>query len=334
MLLSIILPVYNAERYLAKCLESILVQSYENFEVIVINDGSTDASVTVCKNYAKKDQRIKFISQENQGVAMTRNNGLNIAKGDYIGFVDADDYIENDMFLNLVNPILKQAFDVVISHYKIVNQDNSTISQTKLPINKVLKVPSIKNHILKTYYSGNDPLVPALWNKIYKKEFLETNHLKFHNQKGVRASDFWFNFEVFKKAELVYVIENANYVYNNAISGSIINSFRENQFEVYAQAQQKLLNENSVFKFKINNSDFFTPFFYNTNQFILSAIKAKGFKNAYNIIKPVLKNSLFLTSFNNVPLEKQHLKTIHLLLKSKMILPVYLSYCIWASKIN
>ncbi|NNC50655.1 MAG: glycosyltransferase, partial [Flaviramulus sp.] len=252
MMLSIILPVYNAEKYLERCLKSILSQSFSDFEVILINDGSKDSSNAICDIYANKDNRIVYIDQKNQGVAMARNVGLKQAKGTYIGFVDADDEIENDMFLNLIKPLNRKEYDVVISHYKICEENTFHIPKTNLPTDIDLNKKDIKESILKTYYTGGDPVVPALWNKIYKSKFIKEQNLFFQNQKAVRASDYWFNFKLFQHTTSAYVIKNANYCYNNSVTGSIINSFRENQFIGFAESQKRLLDANENFNFKID----------------------------------------------------------------------------------
>jgi len=329
MMLSIILPVYNAEKYLEKCLKSILSQSFSDFEVILINDGSKDSSNIICETYASKDTRIVYINQVNQGVAMARNVGLKTAKGTYIGFVDADDFIENSMFQNLVNPLAKKEYDVIISHYKICNENDFDIPRTKIPTNRDLDKSEIKNSILKTYYTGGDPVVPALWNKIYNRSFIEKHKLGFQNQKAVRASDYWFNFEVFQTAGSAFVIEEANYCYNNDISGSIINSFRENQFTGFAESQKKLLDANEHFKFNIDYNKFYRPFYNNTNQFILNAISKKGYVKGYAFIKPILSNKWFKTSFQDVANKKRHLKLIHFFMKNNMLLFSYILYCMW-----
>lgn len=329
MMLTVILPIYNAEKYLTRCLESIVCQTYSDFEVILINDGSKDNSGAICKAYADKDHRFIYISQENQGVAMARNVGLREAKGNYIGFVDADDIIEKNMFENLIKPLLNKKCDVVLSHYKICNNDTYHIPKTKIPVNKYLDKKTIKNTILQSYYTGSDPLVPALWNKIYNQNFIKSNNLKFHNQKAVRASDYWFNFEVFQYTNSAFVIADANYLYNNEVSGSIINSFRENQFEGFLESQNKLLEANKDFKFNIDNTKFYTPFYNNTNQFILAALGSKGYIKGYASVKHILKNKKFKSSFQYISNVKAHLKVIHFFMKANMILCSYVLYCIW-----
>lgn len=328
-MLSIILPVYNAEKYLEKCLQSILSQSFSDFEVILINDGSKDSSNSICKTYASKDNRIVYINQINQGVAMARNVGLKQAKGTYIGFVDADDVIEDSMFQNLINPIAKKEYDVIISHYKICGKDDIHIPRTKVPTKQDLDKNDINNYILKTYYTGGDPVVPALWNKIYNRGFIENQKLVFQNQKAVRASDYWFNFKLFQYATSVFVIEEANYCYNNDISGSIINSFRENQFIGFEESQKKLLDANERFKFKIDYNKFYKPFFNNTNQFILNALSKKGYIKGYSFIKPILSNKRFKSSFQYILNKKRHLKIINFFIEKNMIFFSYILYCIW-----
>ena len=100
-LISVIVPVYNAERFLKKCVESLLNQTYRNIEIILVNDGSTDSSGLICDELCKRDCRINVIHQKNLGVSATRNNGIRCAKGTYIGFVDSDDYIENMLCVNI-----------------------------------------------------------------------------------------------------------------------------------------------------------------------------------------------------------------------------------------
>ena len=331
-MLTIILPVCNAEKYLGRCLNSILSQTFIDFEIILINDGSVDKSAEICKEYKDKDKRIIYIEQQNQGVAVARNKGLNEARGEYIGFVDADDYIESNMFQNLINPTLKYKFDVVLSKYKICNNSDFTISTTNIPIEKPLKKIDIKKYILQSYYTGGDSIVPALWNKIYNRNFIEKNKLSFQNQKAVRASDYWFNFEVFQLTNTSYVIPNANYCYSHIISNSIINSYRENQFSAFLESNRRLLEANKLLQFEIEFNKFYSSFYNNVNQYIIQTIKNKGYINAYEFVIKILNNKEFYSCFGFVKINKLHTKLINIFLKRKMVLFSYLIYCIWSLK--
>ena len=116
---SIIVPIYNMEQYLNRCLESIINQTYENIEIILINDGSKDNSLEICKNYAKKDNRIMIIDQKNSGVSSARNSGLDKATGEYLAFVDPDDWIDKDGIEKMVDFALKHKCDIAFFDYKI-----------------------------------------------------------------------------------------------------------------------------------------------------------------------------------------------------------------------
>ena len=118
-LISIIVCVYNTEKYIAKCLKSICAQTYANIEIIVVNDGSTDKTAMIINEWQEKDERIVLVQQENKGLAVARNVGLDISRGEYIGFVDADDYIEKDMFQILYDAILQSDCMLSMCAYRI-----------------------------------------------------------------------------------------------------------------------------------------------------------------------------------------------------------------------
>ena len=101
-LISVVVPVYNAEKYLDKCIQSIINQKYSNLEIILVDDGSKDNSLELCKKYAESDKRIKVIHKENEGVSTARNSGIEVASGDFIAFIDSDDYIDENMYFNMM----------------------------------------------------------------------------------------------------------------------------------------------------------------------------------------------------------------------------------------
>ena len=112
--ISVIIPIYNTEKYLPRCIESIIKQTYDNIEIILVNDGSTDQSSKICKKYSRIDNRVVLIEQDNKGAAAARNTGLRHATGNYIGWVDSDDYIEPDMFEKMLDCIHKENADACL----------------------------------------------------------------------------------------------------------------------------------------------------------------------------------------------------------------------------
>lgn len=114
-LISIIIPIYNTQQYLSRCLESVINQTYKNLEIILINDGATDNSLSICQKYKSKDSRIVLLNQQNSGQALARNNALDIAKGDYIAFIDSDDWVSLDYIQALYNHVFSYSADIAIS---------------------------------------------------------------------------------------------------------------------------------------------------------------------------------------------------------------------------
>ena len=144
-LISVIIPVYNCEKYIKRCLESVIKQSYANFEVIVINDGSIDNSLEVIKEVSQEDKRIRIVSQENKGVSYSRRHGVEIANGDYITFIDADDYIESRFLETMYNEIIKNKVGLVCCNSIDVGIETTDIN------NPILKneIVSDTNKLLK-----------------------------------------------------------------------------------------------------------------------------------------------------------------------------------------
>lgn len=169
-LISIIVPVYNVEKYLEKCIDSILAQTYSNMEILLIDDGSTDASGIICDNYAIKDNRIKVIHRENKGVAYTRNEGLDLANGEYITFVDSDDYVNPRMYELMIQSLKKNNAQIVTCDYKRVQQDENIVSANLPHENAAEEVLQTKNDKLEYIYLKHYGEATLLWNKIYRSE--------------------------------------------------------------------------------------------------------------------------------------------------------------------
>ena len=200
---SVIVPVYNVEDYLIECLTSIINQTLKEIEIICIDDCGTDNSINILKEYAKKDDRIKIIShKENKGLGPARNTGIKESKGEYISFIDSDDYISRDYLENLYNTIIKYDTDIV-STINIKRVVGEAISLYSININKYLSI--FQKIFKKNHFEGisnanikdekentkNYPFVVA-WNKLYKRSFLLDNDLFFMDiKKGSEDEDFY-----------------------------------------------------------------------------------------------------------------------------------------------
>lgn len=167
--ISIIIPVYNVEKYLKMCLDSVINQTYQNLEIILINDGSTDNSGKICEEYKRADSRIILIHKENEGLSMARNTGLDIASGEYISFVDSDDYISRNMVETLYNRLLETQSDMAVCSIQYVDEAGKNLYSNFTFDDIVLG----QNEFWKLYSSTGHTECVVAWNKLYKREILE-----------------------------------------------------------------------------------------------------------------------------------------------------------------
>lgn len=176
MLLSIIIPVYNSHKYLEKCLSSVMRQSYDNLEIIIVDDGSTDGSSEICDRYAVDDKRFKVIHKSNEGLVSARKVGVSSASGEFIGFVDSDDYIDQDYFERLVCAREKDDADIVCCGYRNILGDRTTVFKNEIPAGTYVEKQIMKSSLYagRFYEYG---ILPVLVSKIFRKDILIRNQL-------------------------------------------------------------------------------------------------------------------------------------------------------------
>lgn len=235
---SVVIPVYNAEKYINKCVESILQQSFENYEVVLVDDGSIDRSMKICKELAKKDDRVSLIHQKNQGVSAARNKGISMAKGRYIIFVDADDYIRADTLMVLYESCNDCRTDVCFFGYQCVV--GNEVKQTVLPTNFCgEKNPNLLLELIEKNLFG------LAWNKVIKRELLTENNLNFDETIRV-FEDQDIMMRVWDKASFVSSITDALYFYV-ASETSAMQGFQSSQSERYFSMHGVNLNKLEAF---------------------------------------------------------------------------------------
>lgn len=203
-LISIIIPIYNVEKYLEECIESVISQTYRNLEIILVDDGSTDRCLEICKKYEKKDNRIKVIHQENAGVSVARNIGIDFSTGQYIGFVDSDDFIEKDMYEELYQDLNVEKADIAGCDYYIYDTCKSTKSDILTKTKSVMKTEEalIKMNQLRGFGVG-------VWNKLYKRELF--NGIRFPI--GKRGEDWFIIYKIIEKSKKIVYNPIAKYYY-------------------------------------------------------------------------------------------------------------------------
>ncbi|MCI6093188.1 glycosyltransferase [bacterium] len=205
---SIIVPVYNAEATISRCIESIINQEYRDFELLLIDDGSTDSSGTICDRYAAEDSRIRLIHKENTGVSETRNMALDLACGTYLQFLDSDDWITPNATRLFVEEAERYHCDMVISDfYRVVGK--RVAQKGDIDDDCVLTQEEFSAHMLQNpadFYYG------VLWNKLYRRDIVEKYHLRM-NPEISWCEDFMFNLEYIRHAEVFYALQVPVYYY-------------------------------------------------------------------------------------------------------------------------
>ena len=206
MKVSIVIPIYKAEKYLRTCIDSVLGQTYKDLEVILVDDASPDRCGEICEEYAKKDSRVRVIHKENEGVSKARNAGLAIASGDYVQFVDSDDYLAEDMTQKLVEQMEQQKVDLVLCGFFEKNLNFERVSKAEEQPGVYTKEQILMN-IMRNPYSFH---YGVLWNKLFKRELL--GKLLFSSDMDF-GEDFIFNLHYLAQTEKIAVIAEPLYYY-------------------------------------------------------------------------------------------------------------------------
>lgn len=209
-LISIIVPIYNVEAYLPRCIHSLINQTYDRIEIILVDDGSTDSCGTICDNYEKDYSNIRVLHKKNGGLSDARNAGFAIAKGEFVLFVDSDDYIALDSVEKFVNVIENtHKVDIVIGRYEKVDEHSDNLNDFYVSSSETKEVLSGKKYLAESL--RNKSFIVTAWSKLYSKEFLEKNELLF--MKGIVHEDELFTMQCLLKAENVVSTDIVFYRY-------------------------------------------------------------------------------------------------------------------------
>ena len=214
--ISVIIPIFNMEKYLSKCLDSILNQTYTNLEILLVNDGSTDNSPAICKKYADKDSRIKIINKENGGSSSARNKGLDCSTGAYIMFMDSDDYVHPDFVQKCYTAAIRDDADLVVCNYVCVNEKGETTEYSHRLDNQKEQVIGEKEYWEEYYASNQNGYYIVPWNRLVKKEIYE--NLRYI---GTIYEDERICHEIIARCKRISCLEDRLYYYLQR-EGSIV----------------------------------------------------------------------------------------------------------------
>ncbi|MFD1861970.1 glycosyltransferase family 2 protein [Planococcus chinensis] len=254
MLVSLIIPVYNSERYIERCLNSVIKQSYYDIEIILVNDGSFDNSKSICLSFAKRDKRITYIEKENGGVSSARNVGLTLAKGKYIGFIDADDIIEEKMIEEMMNLHNRTKKDVLICG--IEQKKNFERKEENYLNRNIIKMDSVEaiNNMLNVYeYQG------YVCNKLFSSKLIKGKKKITFDESIHTCEDMLFCTEAFLRADVIMYDKNKYYKYlihgeNTSLKYS---SKKLSAIKAYKKILTLIYNHNEIRQDKFHQSYFY-----------------------------------------------------------------------------
>lgn len=253
--LSIIIPVYNAEKTIERCINSILNQEFKDFEIILINDGSTDRSGEICSTYVNKDSRIKLYSQSNGGVSSARNVGLREAKGEFITFIDADDYIEEECYKKLEDKL--KGTDLIFYHYIYENEKNG--DRTKIYNKNLKNLRDNTKNFKMLYTSGkgehrdgvfiDESISIFIWRIWFRREFLLKNNIKFNEKLRLSEDRIFLQQILLKEPKIEISDDNFGYIHTISKNGTSLTDKKDLKFYIpwlYEQAKNMDIAEQEV----------------------------------------------------------------------------------------
>ena len=215
-MISIVVPVYNSELYIRTCIESIIQQTFREWELLLIDDGSDDDSLAICRRFEQSDSRIKVFHKENGGVGSARNMGIRLAKGSFLMFIDSDDFIKEDMLAVLFQALQSGKHDLVLCGYSEVLDETTSMASKAAEEGEY----SFEEYITVLNQYKTDPLCGGPVAKLYKKDLLDSFHIEFLTNTSY-AEDFCFNLEYLKYCHSIRSIQRALYCYRISTKNSL-----------------------------------------------------------------------------------------------------------------
>lgn len=335
MLISVIVPVYNVEKYLEQCVNSIINQSYKDIEIILVNDGSTDNSGNICNELAQKDNRIIVIHKENGGLGLARNSGLDVAKGEYVTFVDSDDYIETNSIEDMYNMVVEEKIDTCIGGFIRVLDDTTVVGRKQYE-SKIYENEKVLTELLPKLIGSStkekDAIRMSVWNAMYSMKIIKDNNLRFPSERQYISEDIIFDLDYYKYAKRVAISDNCNYNYRVNVE-SLTKSYNPKRFELTKALYQKELE-------KIKELNIFEQADYRLKRqlfiYIKACIKQENIKKskltytqALKNIKNICEDEMVQNAINNYPVKDLGIKqkVFVYMLKYKLAFILYLFIC-------
>ncbi len=245
-LVSVIIPIYNTEKYLESCIESVLHQTHQNLEIILVDDGSTDGSSAICDSFEQKNSRIKVIHKENEGLGYTRNCGLKYATGEYVSFFDSDDILDENTYEYCIQEMKKYHADACFFGRKTFTESGEYTVNTNVPEKLIYRGREVAEEFSKNYigwlqYEQTNPYIKeSSCCALYRRDIIEKNNIQFPSERECLSEDAFFNMDICRNADCVIIIPKNfyNYRYN---PNSLTTKYDAERFRRILGYYQKLL---------------------------------------------------------------------------------------------
>lgn len=320
---TIIVPVYNVEKYLDRCMNSLLNQTLKDIEIIMVDDGSPDNCPKMCDDYANKDSRIKVIHKQNAGLGYARNSGLEIATGEYVAFVDSDDYVEFDMYEKLYNAAKTSQVEMVLcgfyrdkqglrSEGLVVNmpeEEKIIDSREDYITNLVGQMPEVYHSMFYGY---------AVWNILFSNDVIKKHHIRFKSERVYLSEDILFQIEYAANIQKVLLCPMP--LYNYCLNqGSLTTHYDPKRYDKAVVLYNKLKEELVELNVSVNNFKLRTQrmLLAKTLYSVCDAMKGLNFKNARSEVKKILDNSVLCDVLSTYPVNSMNIKRRYFYLAMK-----------------
>lgn len=334
-LVSIIVPVYNSEKYLDRCLQSVKNQSYKNIEIILIDDGSTDNSGKICEKYAVKDKRVRVIHTKNNGPAAARNKGIENSKGEFIFFFDADDFIENNAIDLLIENYNQHKADIIIGDFNKINDNNSNSGHDRVFLKSQLLAKKDIIDYTRWYLKKPNkfPLFAHSWGRLFKSSIIKNNNIYF-NANLRTFEDVAFNFDYLNYTDEIFFLKEVVYnhlIYDDYISATMAIGDNPQRLFGYKQALIKIkdflenCNSRANVKKEIGQADVCFTIIQLVR--VCGQINSSNKKKIYEFTREIINDSNFRDNLRFYSPSKGDSRILPFLMKLKLVWPI-----IWVCK--
>lgn len=308
-LVSVIVPVYKVEKYIARCVDALINQTLQNIEIILVDDGSPDECPVICDNYEKKDTRIRVIHKENEGLGYARNSGISIAKGKYIAFVDSDDYVSKEFLEELYVLAESNDADACIGGNTSVMKQGiiqypheyaGTVFSKKEIVEKLLPT------MLGYKYDGTGYSGMSVWRGIYRRDVIDKNEIKFPSERQYISEDVVFDLLLYPKMEKVVISNTVSYFYcyNGA---SLTKTYNPKRFEKYIELYKYELELIKILQNERDLSERVTSMLLANVRVVIMQEVAHDLTGARKRIKKMLENTTVQNAISDYPINRMKL---------------------------